>query len=645
MRFSFIIFFFVFLLYNSLYSQDNFKEKKFRDVSIEELQMDSCDFYSGADAMVLFNVANLYIDYENVKGVVYHLYVHKRIKIFSNSGKSFASGKIKFIKSKAKRFSDNIRKFKAYTYNLVEGKVEETKIGKKDKFINDISDYSAEMSFAMPNVQKGSVIDLKYEIISTNIGNLKTWFFQDVIPVKISKISYRFPNFLKYKINTYGNFYSLKSKKDYHTLNINNHTFDAYGKEISMSNILPLEKEKYMGSLLGSLSRLEFNLEYIDPYYGFKYNNSTYEKMNKNLLGDSMFGGRMKKGGFAKVWEKELKGKSQIEKAEFILKKIQNNTAWNNIFSIYSGVSGKKLMKKGEGNTGEINWALISALKYFDIETYPVIIKRKKYGIPNPAFCNIFDYDYLVALVVIDNKEYFCDATSDFPFGIIREQCINDKGFVVDENYRWIDMTKNADFKQSAIYTFKIKGNYIFSDILVQLKQYAAFEAYGKYNNEKLKNELKKQFSDYEIEKIEFDTINNSDIFKYSISLKKEIEDDEIIVLEPFIKPYFDINPFKKEERISNVDFKYNITLNYMFNLELPDGYTIELPSNVRIENEDKTLKYQYMATNGGDKVVVMMKYKSAKTVFSPQEYTVLKTFFEKMTTTNKQVVLLKKLK
>ena len=644
-----------FLLYSILYlsvalnfvnGQEVFKEKKFGDISMEEMQMDSCDFYSGADAMVLFNVGRLYVSFEPTKGFIYELYVHKRIKIFTKAGKDFATDKILLLKSKRKSDSDDIRNFKAYTYNLVDGKIEKTKLKSDGKFVNDISDYKAEFSYTMPNVQVGSVLDIKYKIVSGFLGSLRTWYFQDLMPVKYSDFSYIIPDFLKYQINTYGNTYSIESKDINKNLTIAHESFIAYGKEISMKNILPLEKEEFMGSIWGNLSRLQFNLIYIDSKYSRDYDyGSTYEKMNEKLLKNANFGHRLKKGKFAKIWAAELEGKSKMEIVEFILKKLQTTIAWDKTYSIFSNKSGKSLLKKREGDIGDINWTLIQALKYYDIDVYPVIVKLKRFGIPNPVYSNIFEFDYLVALVNIDGKEYFCDASSDLPVGMVQKEALNDNGFVVGDKFRWVDMTKDANYTKRAMIQAKVENDFLYYNVKAQYKDYAALVAFNKKENNKFEDELKSKYPDYEFVNLDLDENNNRKVFKYSLELRKEIDDNELIIVDPVMKNGFTENPFKKDERMSNIDFTYLYKQNFVFSLIVPDGYMVEMPVNAQLKDQTGTLAYMYMAASAGNKVSVMRRYVSKRTVFSPLEYPTIKLFFEKMTSSNKQLILLKKQK
>jgi len=618
---------------------------KFGDVSKEELLMDSCDFYSDADAMVLFNIGSLYIDYNNSKGLVYEFEMHQRIKIFTNEGKRYANRKIRFFKGKTNRFEDNISGFKAYTFNLEGDKIEKTKLNKKEKYINELNDYNQELSFVMPNVKKGSVLDIKYKITSRNLSSLKTWYFQDLIPVKFSNFWYASPDLFKYQVNVYGNYFPVETKDKYRVLHISSYSTNEQGKEYTMKNITPLEVEPLMGNIFNALSRIEFNLVYIDNTYGFDQDiGTTYEKLNENLVKSNSFGKQLSKGKFSKKWKEELKNKSEYEKLEFILQKIQKNTSWNKHYHFLSNIAGKSLYKKKEGDVADINLTLIAALKYHGLKAYPVILRIRDSGIPNPVYPDKYKFNYVIALVQIDGKEILCDATLNAPPGIIRQECLNNIGWLVDKNGgRWIDLTKDAFNSISTMYTAKIKDEYIYYDILIQLKDYIANEKYKEYENGELEKELENTFSGWEIDSISFDKSNSNKVFKIKLNIKKEIDDNQMVMIDPFIVYSIKENPFKRETRNSNIDFIFKSNNNMVFNMEIPGEYDIELPNNIKLKTEDNSIIYRYTAMKNSNKITVVNRLKFNKTVFSPGEYIILKTFYEKMVSSNNNVIILKK--
>ena len=639
---NFVTFLFL-LVFTIVYSQNI--SYKFGKVSKEELLMDSCDFYPNADAMVLFNIGNLRIDYVESRGLVYVFEMHQRIKIFTNEGKDYANRSIKYFKGKNRELEDDLSGFKAYTFNLEGNKIKKTILNKKEKYYNELNDYTQELSFVMPNVKKGSILEIKYKITSQRLETLKTWYFQDLIPVKYSNFWYTTPDFLQYQLNNYGNYFPKEIKDKYWTLYAGNYSKNEEGKEFTMKNVTPLEKEPYMGNIRNALSKLEFNLVYIDNKYDIDYDiGTTYEKLNENLVKSYHFGKRLSKGKFSKIWKEELKAKSEYEKLSFILHKIQKGTNWNKHYNLYSEIAGGALFRKKEGDVADINLTLVAALKYHGLKAYPVILRTKDKGIPHPLYPNKYKFNYVVAMVEIDGKEILCDATLDTPPGLIRKECLNNNGWLVDEKGgRWIDLTKDAFQSATILYDVKIKNDSIFNNVKMQFKDYYAYDLYKDYVNGKLENQFKELLPDWEIAKIDFDKNNNKEIFKVTLNLQKEIDDEDLIIIKPFELYTYADNPFKRETRNFVIDFVFKEKVNMIFNMDIPEGYNAEIPESMGLKAEDGGIIYQYVVNSSPQKIAINNRLKFKKTMFAPTEYNMIKVFFDKIVAANNAQIILTK--
>src|ERR1700753_3419293 len=89
-----------------------------------DLEMKACDFEKDANAETLINKGELYFD--NSFNVVTDF--HERIKIFNDNGKAAANIRIPFM---SYNHAEYITGVQAETINMVDGKVEITKLDKK----------------------------------------------------------------------------------------------------------------------------------------------------------------------------------------------------------------------------------------------------------------------------------------------------------------------------------------------------------------------------------------------------------------------------------------------------------------------------------------------------------------------------------
>ena len=118
----------------------------FGKVDIADLQMKECSFEKDANAEALFEKGNVY--YGGDLNII-TAEIHKRIKIFNDNGKKEADVHIEYISD---RHYEYITGIQAETINLVDGKVEITKIDKKLIYTKALDKWRSEITFTLPNV-------------------------------------------------------------------------------------------------------------------------------------------------------------------------------------------------------------------------------------------------------------------------------------------------------------------------------------------------------------------------------------------------------------------------------------------------------------------------------------------------------------
>lgn len=139
--------------------------EKFGKITSYELENNSCPIDSSAHAYFIFDFGNSYFEYAatkissndaegNRKGFQLYFIRHFRLKIVDNKGFSWADIEIPLYHDNEE---EEVTTLKAYTYNLVDGKIEKTKLDKKDVYTEETGKYWKSEKFAMPNVKDGSV--------------------------------------------------------------------------------------------------------------------------------------------------------------------------------------------------------------------------------------------------------------------------------------------------------------------------------------------------------------------------------------------------------------------------------------------------------------------------------------------------------
>ena len=114
--------------------------------------------------------------------------------------------------------------------------------------------------------------------------------------------------------------------------------------------------------------------------------------------------------------------------------------------------------------------------------------------------------------------------------------------------------------------------------------------------------------------------------------------------LKPLLTEGEDENPFKQQQRRYPVDFaaplNHNVTAIYTF----PEGFAVEaLPKNTAVTLPDGAGRFVYTVAASGNRLQATSRVAVNKTMFLPDEYPILKEFFDKIVAKHADQVVLKK--
>ena len=141
--------------------------------SIAELQLASYDKDTTANALVLYEHANTYMSEKYDLDFKTDFYY--RIKLFTSAAFNRATVKVKLYKK------EKIREIEAYSYNLENGTIVKTKLLASDVYTKDLDKNWTEVTFTIPAIKEGTVIEYQYSVISP-YSRVDDWYFQSNIP-------------------------------------------------------------------------------------------------------------------------------------------------------------------------------------------------------------------------------------------------------------------------------------------------------------------------------------------------------------------------------------------------------------------------------------------------------------------------------
>lgn len=267
----------------------------------------------------------------------------------------------------------------------------------------------------------------------------------------------------------------------------------------------------------------------------------------------------------------------------------------------------------------------------------------------------IFDYNYVLIQVKINNKIHYLDATNKFlPFGQIPLKTINGAARVLDfkEDSYWVKLKPK---KASSIVTsVKLKlnnENDLEGRFMTRRTGYFAEEQrrmLSSLNENDYLEDFENTHPNIEVDTHKANNINelNKPLSQvYTIKfLPDESSSNSNIRINPILFNRIKNNPFKLKKRNYPVDFGYAIKQNYSINIQIPEGYEVnQLPKDLKIAFPNKGGSFIYTTALQGKNINAYARLVIAKRIFSDEEYFALKEFYKQIIIAEETMIVLKK--
>lgn len=628
------------------------QEIEFGKISKEELLEESYPQDKSANAVVLYKHQNTYLS-SSISSIELITEIHERIKIYNKEGFDYATHEINLFKSGSS--NESVRKIKAFTYNVEDGKVVKAALDKNQVFENEVSYNYNQTKFTMPNVKEGSVIEYKYTIRSPFYFSIDEFRFQYDIPIKKLDAELRTPKGYRFNRTNKGYlsfFPKVTTKMD------NRLGMDVVLTKYFLNNIPALKEESYVDNIENYRAGVMFELVSIElpGTYPRSYARS-WSDVAKTIGNSDDYKHKLDKtNSFKKELENLISETlSDVEKMKLIFKYVKENIKWNGIDgkSFYYGI--KKALKEKKGNVADINLTLVAMLRDVGIKANPVIISTKENV--TPIFPTVDRLNYVLAYAEISGKKYFMDASDEFSdINLLPIKDYNWKGIYIDNNnliWKRIDIKEPAQaVSQYSISATLNEEGEINGTMKSRHSNHSAFEFREAFKNEDEEGfvvNLEEKYDNIEISNYEVKNTDKydgfvSESFDYYQETGADIINDKIYI-QPFSFFRIKENPFKLDERNFPVDFGYPFKKKYMFNISLPEGYILESKPEaivLKIPNDLGEFKYIPRVNANAIQLVVTFEIKSAKIM--TDNYLFLKQFFNQMIIKGKEQIVLTKI-
>ncbi len=643
--------FLLFLFAASIIFAQKEKSSIMRLTTLDELNMTVYDKDSTATAVVLYEHANIYIDPKNDYNTRTDYYY--KIKILDKT--AFDKANIEINLYKKKRVTD----IKGITYNISEvGTKNKTHLLKDKIFEVKESKNWTSYRFTMPNIKVGSVIEYSYSIISPYLG-ISDWYFQSDIPKVKSELDAAILGNYKYNVRIIG---YLKLDKDEPSVDKECVYIDGLGQgacsiySYGMNDIPAFKEEDYMLSKKNYISHISFDLKSYTTSRGVIQNYTTTWKEADKKLKKIFFNNQTSKTKFFKknIPNNILAEENKLKKAKNIYSFIQNHYAWNEEYWNNEDEKVKDAFNSKIGSAGEINLSLYNALKAAEIKADLVILSTRNHGLVTTLYPIIFDFNYVIIRVIIDNKEYYLDATDKYlPFGQVPFRTLNGQARIINfkKESNWVILkpkiksSKNITAKLTLNDDGDFKGN-----LLIKRQGYPAQTQRKKLNNLSNENyieDFEGKNPDIEVEDFQVrfkDELHKGLVETYKINVLMDDNLTDKIRINPFFFDRLEENPFKLKERNYAVDFGYAKQNNFVLSLNIPDDYKVtHLPKKVAISLPNKGGLFTFKVLASGNIINVYSRMSIHKSYFSSEEYFALKEFFKQIIIAENAYITLEK--
>lgn len=648
------------------------QEFKLGKVSIAELEQKVHPKDSSAAAAILYKKGKTRIEYDTNYGFVTVAEVETRIKIYKKEGYNWANQNVWYYNEPD--FKEKVNFSDAVTYNLVDGKIEKTKLKSDGVFDEVVSKYRGQKKITMPNVKEGSVIEFSYIIRSPSDRVIREWDFQTSIPVNYSEFSTYIPEY--YVFNTRQKGYAFPKKtevtnqrsviftnkdrdSEYLHTKTKFSTSTANYKETQTTYVAidfpAMKDEAYVNNIDNYTSSIQHELSMTKfPQSETKLYSVDWDAVVHTIYKD--IGPELNKTGyFEEDLKKKLEGKNTTdERILVVLDYVKANVKWNDYFG-YSCDSGvKKAYKEKTGNIADINLMLTAMLRYAGLTANPVLVSTRANGIS--IFPNRTAFNYVIAAVETPNGNILLDASDRFSTpNILPLRALNWYGRLIrkDGSSEEVDLMPQKTSNDIVFMSYSIDAEgKVTGKTRRQCTDYNAMITRENINGLKEEEYLEKlENRNNKIEISEYSRTNEKELLLPTMETYSFTGNNlcEVIGGKIYVSPMLfftnEQNPFKQDLREYPVDFGFPFMDKYNITLQIPEGFTAEVlpaPSIINMEDNLGSFKFNIAPTANGYQINIQHQINEA--IVSTQKYEMLKEYYKAMIAKQTEKIVLKRI-
>ncbi|MUP44348.1 DUF3857 domain-containing protein [Gramella sp. BOM4] len=645
------------ILLLALVSQVSFgQDFKFGKVSEEEVKEKEHPLDKEANAAVLYKFRRTYYDYHQHTGFQLITEVHERVKIYNKDGFDWAT---KEVKSYVGGGSDeeDVRSIKAFTYNLVDGKLVDEKLDKDDIIVEESSKFYKTTKFTMPAVKEGSVIEYRYELVSPFVTSIDDFKLQYSIPINKLEVKLSIPEYLVYRKH-----YNLRSPirfdivEDGSRFRRGDLDFQVNTYEINKDNIPAMVEEPFVDHIQNYAAFIKWELQYTKfPQSTVENYSSDWEGVTKSIYNDI---GLDKDINQTRYFQDDIDGligdiSDPVQRAARIFNFVKQKMKWNEYVGFVPDKGPKKAYKEGIGSAADINLMLTAMLRYARLNASPVLISTPDNGVP--LFPTRNGFNYVISSVETPDGIILMDATDlTAAMGELPKRARNWQGRILRENGTsdWVPLYPQAHSSYTSRMNIKYEDGRLDGVFTKTLNGFHAKKYRNKYfdkSEEEFNEAVADRMGDIEVKEIEVRNLQDvgSDIGEnYKFNTNYGIEEiGENLYLKPLLFETLKENPFKSKTRTYPVFFDFMSAEQKQVNIMVPEGFElVSLPESKTYQLPDNGATFRFTTMENGGFIRVESIVVWNKPVFTATEYENLKSFYDKIVEKQNETIVFGKI-
>lgn len=618
--------FFTMLIISTAWGQ----EWEWGEISDKEFSMTSIKEDPEADAVVLFDIGR--IDITPAFETIFKR--HIRIKILTEKGKDEANVKIPFF------HEDDLDDIEAVSY-LPNG--DEFELDDDNIFEEGVKSWRKKV-FAIPGVEVGSVIELRYSIYSEYVTYLEPWYFQRGEYTKFSELSVYVPNGFGYQV-------FRSNLTNYDIVETQGEDWNRYqtGKKLRKfvwtgKNIPGIKDEPYMNNLDDYMAKIDFQLmSFVSPYVNYTFV-KTWDDIAEKFR--DFFQKRLEEDdGVEELNQSLLSGvTNEQEKIEKIYNFVCQSIGHDSKGGFYSDevITVEKVLEAKKGNKLEKNLLLVSLLRQAKLDAKLVPISSKSHGKFFSGIVKIGQFNHALVLVQLENSFIFLDATDKFcPMGMVPINYRVPQGLLINEDNGKIialDLPKAKSRKDiETIGKLQDDGSlvletYFFCDSYIANSIRKSIDKKGeKEYFEDLIDDLYENAALDSFIVTNFDSLSKPLELTFYFKLPDYVQKvGNLVYFQPPLFTKIDDNPFKSKIRYFPIDYSKTVMYSERVKINLPESYkTSEIPKRVKRNIPKFTFSTFYFASD--NIIEINRNYRRNKIQFHQNEYHDLRNMFDRI--------------